>query len=77
MSRARKVLIVVWTLAALSACAEREQTLGYHAKQDVQAYQGTGMPFAAAGWKQGDKLSWEQQLKTRTQNGQNEYTRVN
>ena len=44
---------------------------------DTAAFQGTGMPFAAPGWKQGDKVSWEQQLKTRTQNGQNDYTKVN
>ena len=35
------------------------------------------MPFTAPGWKPGDKVSWEQQLKTRTQNGQNDYAKVN
>ena len=35
------------------------------------------MPFAAPGWKQGDKASWEQHMKVRTQNGQNDYTQVN
>ncbi len=34
------------------------------------------MAFSAPGWKPGDKTSWEQQLKTRTQS-QNDYTRVN
>lgn len=64
-------------LAALSACSERTQTLDSGVKVDAQAFQGTGMAYAVPGWKQGDKASWEQQLKTRTQNGQNDYTRVN
>jgi hypothetical protein len=28
-------------------------------------------------WKQGDKASWESQLKARNQYGQNDYTRMN
>ena len=35
------------------------------------------MPYAVPGWKQGDKGSWEQQVKNRTQQTQNEYTKVN
>jgi hypothetical protein len=35
------------------------------------------MPFAAPGWKAGDKPGWEAQLKTRAQNGQNDYVKVN
>ena len=46
-------------------------------RQDAAAFQGTGMAFSAPGWKPGDKTSWEQQLKTRTQNGQNDYAKVN
>ena len=70
-------LIIVWTLAVLAGCTEHPQTIGSNIKQDQQAFQGTGMPYAVPGWKQGDKLSWEQHLKTRTQNGQNDYTKVN
>lgn len=62
-------------LAALAACAERPQTLGSGVKVDAEAFQGTGMPYAASGWKQGDKASWEQHLKARTQAGQNDYAR--
>ncbi len=46
-------------------------------KVDSQAFQGTGMPYAVQGWKQGDKASWEQQVKNRTQQTQNEYNKVN
>jgi hypothetical protein len=46
-------------------------------KQDDAPYQGVGgSQYAQAGWKAGDKGSWEQQLKARAQYGQNDYTRM-
>jgi hypothetical protein len=63
-------------LLALAACGEKPQAL-QGVKQDSASFQGTGMPFVAPGWKAGDKTSWEQQLKTRTQQGQNDYAKVN
>ena len=62
--------------APLTACGDKAQTLS-GTKQDGAAFQGTTNPYNATGWKAGDKTSWEQQLKSRTQYGQNEYTRVN
>ena len=73
----KRVLVVIWLLAALAACTETPQALDNGKRPDVAAYQGTGMQFTAPGWKQGDKTSWEQQMKTRTQNGQNDYNKVN
>ena len=70
------VLIVAAGLA-LAACGEKPQSMQGAVKQDTAAFQGTGMPFVAPGWKAGDKTSWESQLKARTQNGQNDYTKVN
>jgi hypothetical protein len=76
-------LILAAAVVALAACTEKPQTLeggvrpATAAGPDSAAFQGPGMPFAAPGWKAGDKVSWEQHLKTRTQNGQNDYTRVN
>jgi predicted small secreted protein len=64
-------------LASLAACGDKTQTIGQDIRSDTAAFQGTGKPFTAAGWKQGDKTSWEQQLKTRAQTGQNEYAKVN
>ena len=75
----RKV-VVIWVFAgaaALAGCTEREQTIGSGIKQDAQAFSGTGMAYAVPGWKQGDRASWEQQLKVRTQQGQNDYAKVN
>lgn len=70
------IIFMAAGLGLLGACTERPQTLDSGVKVDSAAFQGTGAPFAAAGWKPGEKGSWEQQLKTRTVNGQNEYTKV-
>jgi hypothetical protein len=63
---------------ALVACGDQQQTSA-GVKSDVPAFQsvtGPGNAYNAPGWKAGDKAAWEQQLKTRTQAGQNEYNRV-
>jgi hypothetical protein len=65
---------------ALVACGEKPQALsaGSASKQDAAAFNGTGSAaFMAQGWKPGDKASWEQQLKARMQNGQNDYSKAN
>lgn len=73
----RPVLLgaVMAAVAALAGCGEKPQTLG-GVKNDVPAYQGADNKFVAPGWKPGDKASWEQDLKTRAQNSQNEYSRI-
>ena len=73
----KRVLALVAVAFALAACGEKPQAMKDNPKQDSSAFQGTGMPYVSPGWKVGDKTSWEAQLKTRTQNGQNEYTKVN
>jgi hypothetical protein len=72
----KRILTASAALLALAACTETPQT-ATGIKSDTAAFQGTGMPFTAAGWKPGDRTSWEQQLKTRTQQGQNDYAKVN
>lgn len=69
---------VVWTVALaalLCACGETPQTLG--TGKDASPYTGTGKAFVDGGWKQGDKASWESHMKARTQQGQNDYGRMN
>ena len=63
----------------LVACTEQPQTNGSNSRADSPSFQGTGAPppYTAAGWKSGDKGSWEQHLKVRTQMGQNDYNKVN
>lgn len=71
-----RLVVVSLALAGLSACGEKPQTLGGK-KSDAAAFQGAQNPFVAPGWKPGDKTSWEQGLKARAQNTQNEYAKTN
>lgn len=73
----KRVLILIAAVLALAACGEKPQMLSSGVKLDAPAYTGPASPFTAAGWTPGDKTSWEQELKVRTQNGQNEYNKVN
>ena len=60
----------------LSGCGEAPQTLGA-AKKDAAAFTGTPVKANHSGtWKAGDKTAWEQQIRTRTENGKNEYKRT-
>ncbi|MCC2675822.1 MAG: hypothetical protein K0R58_2769 [Ramlibacter sp.] len=71
--------LIVLSLAALAmtGCSEREQTAS-GIKSDARPFAGTSKqpPFMAPGWKQGDAGAWEQQMKVRTVQGQNEYAKV-
>ena len=75
MNRAGVALMAAVVLFALEGCGERPQVLQAN-KSDVPAYQGASGPFVAPGWKAGDKTNWEQGLKARMQNTQNEYTKL-
>jgi len=68
--------IVIAALATLAACGEKPQALGLP-KSDAPAFAGTGSSFTAPGWKAGDKTGWEQHLKARQQNSQNDYSKMN
>ena len=75
-----KILLSVALLASLglSACMEKPQISG--TKSDAAPFTGTGnapTAFVNGGWKAGDKTSWEQALRTRAQEGQNDYARTN
>ena len=73
----RTVLVLCLAALALAACAEREQTAS-GVRSDTAPFNGTNKqpPFTAVGWKPGDRANWEQQLKVRTVNGQNDYVKV-
>jgi hypothetical protein len=75
-----KRLLVLGVVAALAGCMEVEQTatpskLGkYQGKPDTMPW--NNQPLAAGPqWKQGDKASWEDQIKKR-QLGQHEDRRI-
>jgi hypothetical protein len=72
-----KLTLLVLSTATLMACGDKQQTAETPSK-DAAPYSGTGVAsFTAAGWKAGDKVAWEQHLKARMQNSQNEYSKVN
>ena len=56
-------------------CGDKQQSLG-GVKSDVAPFQGADVKYSSPGWKAGDKVSWEQALKARAQNTQNEYSRA-
>ena len=71
-------LIALSIVLALAACGEKAQTAGQAStkKSDAKAWEGaTSSAYTDSGWKAGDKDSWEAHLKTRAQQGQNEYNR--
>jgi hypothetical protein len=70
-----RLALAVLAVMALVACGERPQTIS-GGKGDASAFKGADNPFVAPGWKQGDKTSWEQGLKARAQNTQNEYSKA-
>lgn len=70
-----RLVMLTIALAGLSACTEKPQTPS-GVKSDVAPFQGAENQFAAPGWKRGDKTSWEQGLKARAQNTQNEYSKA-
>jgi hypothetical protein len=73
----KKLFWVLCLPVVLAACSEKPQSIGSAGKADAPAFSGTGQAFSEQGWKQGDRASWESQLRARAQNGQNEYSKTN
>jgi hypothetical protein len=75
MTRLHRLALLA-VAALLSACSEKPQSAATK-QHDVKPWQGVAAGQAPdAGFKAGDKVAWEEQLRTRTQRGQNEYTRA-
>ncbi len=69
--------VLIAATLALTACGDKQQTAATP-NQDTGPHMGTGVAtFTQPGWKAGDKVSWEQHLKARTQNSQNDYSKMN
>jgi len=74
---AKTGLCLLGLVGLLSACGEKPQVMG--TRSDASPYSGptgTAASYSAAGWRAGDKTSWEQSLRARAQYGQNDYTRA-
>jgi hypothetical protein len=82
MKRAAAVAAVAVLLAAgLAGCGEREQTAlyndgKYRGKPDARPWDNAQSAYGSSGWKKGDHESWENQLRTRQSNSQNENRRI-
>lgn len=70
-----RLVLAALAVMALAACGERPQTAS-GGKSDVGAFKGADNQYVVPGWKPGDKTSWEQGLKARAQNTQNEYSKA-
>lgn len=72
---------VVIAALALAACGEREQVTEfkrgkYQGKPDTQSWSNAPLAYdTATKWTQGDRTSWETQIKNR-QLGQHEHKRI-
>ena len=62
-------------LVAMAGCGETPQQQKAGANRDPEA-KGTGSNFVAGGWKPGDVVSWNEQLRKRALRGQDEYGRT-
>jgi hypothetical protein len=76
------VVAVLTTLAvlAIAGCGEREQVTEfkrgkYQGKPDTQPWSNAPLAYENGKWTQGDRTSWETQIKSR-QSWQNERTRA-
>ena len=70
----KRISVILFSVAALTACGEKAQTLG--TKNDATAFSGATNNFVAPGWTAGDKNSWEQHLRARSQDGMNDHSRA-
>ena len=71
-----RVALTLCAVVLLAACGEKPQA-GAGVKSDTPVFQGAQNSFVAPGWTPGDKTNWEQGLKARMQNSQNEYPKMN
>jgi len=78
LHRTTALAAAVLASIGLVACGDQPQEMqGQGIKHDSAPYTGVGKSqYAQDGWKPGDRSSWEQQLKTRAQYGQNDYARM-
>ena len=74
MSRCIVPAAVMAAIVGLAACTEKPQTAATR-KPDTKVWEVTDNAFNAPGWKSGDKVSWEEQMRSRAQ-AQNEYAKA-
>jgi hypothetical protein len=79
LARSRLGLVgaaVLGIFVLLGGCSDKRDTQSTSRKLDASPVSGANVGYAASGWKTGDATSWEEHMRTRTQQGQNEYNRT-
>jgi uncharacterized protein YceK len=73
-----RLLLISASLIALAGCGEFDQSTAASNSypNDTPPWQGAKNSYMEPNWTAGDKASWENQLRTRSQ-AQNEYVKVN
>ena len=75
MKRSHRLFLALASALVLGGCGDRVQTIGTGESRhaDSNAWDvGSSDPYVASGWSPGDKASWEDHLRRRTQM-QNDY----
>jgi hypothetical protein len=74
-----KRLLLIVAVFGLAACGEREpvgeRTRAYQGRPDTQPWDNAPLAYDQAKWTQGDRASWEAEIKAR-QLTQHEYKRI-
>ncbi len=73
------LLLVIAASVGLAACAKRDEFAdaprAYQGKADRKPWDNAPLSYERAKWTQGDRASWEAEIKVR-QSAQNEYSRI-
>ena len=73
-------IVAALGLVALAGCGEKPQAVAYkqgkyQGKPDTLPWDNAPLAYGSAKWDKGNKTSWEDEIKSRTQS-QNEYVRI-
>ena len=80
MKRILALAILAALAGGLAGCGERAQTAlykdgKYRGKTDTRSWDNAPPAYGSESWKQGDHVTWENQLRSRSA-GQNENRRI-
>lgn len=80
MKRILALAILAALAGSLAGCSEREQTVlykdgKYRGKPDTRPWDNTPPAYGSESWKEGDHVTWENQVRSRSA-GQNENRRI-
>ncbi len=69
----KAALLTAAMALTLVACSENPQTANSQKRKDSPPYAGASQAYNDAGWKAGEKASWQEHLKVRAQRGQDDH----